>query len=84
MYANLCKACLRLLYNVPTNLPAVQGNSLGIVEYTPESYLGSDLDLFFEVSLQSPSAPARVADSMTRLTSLLLLASDLSLTPLMV
>ncbi|KUJ08102.1 subtilisin-like protein [Mollisia scopiformis] len=42
-------ACLRLLYGVPSNLPAVEGNSLGIVEYTPESYLPSDLDLFFEV-----------------------------------
>ncbi|KIM96701.1 hypothetical protein OIDMADRAFT_94140, partial [Oidiodendron maius Zn] len=41
-------ACLRLLYGVPSNLPAVKGNSLGIVEYTPESYLPSDLDLFFK------------------------------------
>ncbi|TVY83130.1 Aorsin [Lachnellula suecica] len=41
-------ACLRLLYGLPTNVPAVAGNSLGIVEYTPESYLPSDLDLFFK------------------------------------
>ncbi|GAB7355453.1 hypothetical protein MBLNU459_g5957t2 [Dothideomycetes sp. NU459] len=31
-----------------TNNAAVEGNSLGIVEYTPESYLPSDLDLFFK------------------------------------
>ncbi|GAB7355452.1 hypothetical protein MBLNU459_g5957t1 [Dothideomycetes sp. NU459] len=40
--------CLRLLYNVSSNNAAVEGNSLGIVEYTPESYLPSDLDLFFK------------------------------------
>ncbi|KAK5119268.1 hypothetical protein LTR85_007882 [Meristemomyces frigidus] len=40
--------CLRLLYDVPAALPAVEGNSLGIVEYAPESYLESDLDLFFK------------------------------------
>ena len=39
--------CLRALYQFPPNFVAAPGNSFGIVEYTPQSYLPSDLDLFF-------------------------------------
>jgi tripeptidyl-peptidase I len=39
--------CLRLLYEFPRALKATPGNSYGIVEYTPQAYVGSDLDLFF-------------------------------------
>lgn len=39
--------CLRALYKFPPNVAAVPGNSYGIVEYTPQAYLPSDLDLFF-------------------------------------
>lgn len=52
--------CLRLLYNVPTDLTPAEGNTLGIVEITPESYLPSDLDLFFETYL-----PAAVGERPT-------------------
>ncbi|PWN34625.1 subtilisin-like protein [Meira miltonrushii] len=42
--------CLRALYGVPalpSFTPTNPKNSFGIVEYTPQAYLGSDLDLFF-------------------------------------
>ena len=39
--------CLRALYGFPVNNKANAKNSYGIVEYTPQSYLPSDLDLFF-------------------------------------
>lgn len=38
--------CLRLLYNFGEG--TLQGSSYGIVEYTPQAYLGSDLDDFFQ------------------------------------
>lgn len=40
--------CLRALYKFGPNLLANSKNSFGIVEYTPQSYLPSDLDLFFQ------------------------------------
>lgn len=39
--------CLRALYQFPVNRNAANGNSYGIVEYTPQAYVPSDLDLFF-------------------------------------
>ena len=39
--------CLRALYLFPPNLKSVKGNSYGIVEYTPQAYVPTDLDLFF-------------------------------------
>ncbi|KAL2209978.1 subtilisin-like protein [Sarocladium strictum] len=43
---------------------AFPGNSLGIVEYTPESYLGSDLDLFFETYERDLVGKRPVLDSI--------------------
>ncbi|KAI9657739.1 MAG: hypothetical protein M1821_002915 [Bathelium mastoideum] len=40
--------CLRALYNFTKDNPATPNNSYGIVEYTPEAYVPSDLDLFFQ------------------------------------
>ncbi len=39
--------CLRALYNTPPGALASANNSLGIVEYTPQAILQSDLNLFF-------------------------------------
>ncbi|KAF3928657.1 Aorsin [Arthrobotrys entomopaga] len=39
--------CLRQLYNFDENTRAVQGNSLGVVAVTPETYLQEDMDIFF-------------------------------------
>ncbi|KIK61117.1 hypothetical protein GYMLUDRAFT_59078 [Collybiopsis luxurians FD-317 M1] len=40
--------CLRALYNVPQFNPlAMDKNSYGIVEFTPQAFLADDLDLFF-------------------------------------
>lgn len=39
--------CLRALYEFPINHRADRKNSYGIVEYTPQSYVPSDLDMFF-------------------------------------
>ncbi|KAI9845406.1 MAG: hypothetical protein M1837_004884 [Sclerophora amabilis] len=40
--------CLRALYRFPPGISANPRNSYGIVEYTPQAYLQSDLDLFFQ------------------------------------
>ena len=40
--------CLRALYQFSANNSANSENSYGIVEYTPEAYVPSDLDLFFK------------------------------------
>ncbi len=40
-------ACLRALYNTPPGSLAASNNTLGIVEYTPQAILQSDLDLYF-------------------------------------
>ncbi|KAI9737674.1 MAG: hypothetical protein M1818_005678 [Claussenomyces sp. TS43310] len=39
--------CLRALYNIPSNSTAAPGNSYGIVEYTPQAFIQTDLDTFF-------------------------------------
>ncbi|OBZ72683.1 Aorsin [Grifola frondosa] len=39
--------CLRALYNFVYTPFAASKNSIGIVEYTPQAYLPSDLDIFF-------------------------------------
>jgi tripeptidyl-peptidase-1 len=41
--------CYRALYNIPKEptIRAASKNSFAIVEYTPQAYVGSDLDLFF-------------------------------------
>lgn len=40
--------CLRALYKFPPGITANPKNSYGIVEYTPQAYVPSDLDLFFK------------------------------------
>lgn len=40
-------SCLRALYNAPQGTTAHANNSLGIVEYTPQAFLQSDLSMFF-------------------------------------
>lgn len=39
--------CLRALYEFPPGITKNPKNSYGIVEYSPEAYVPSDLDLFF-------------------------------------
>ncbi|KAJ6624427.1 subtilisin-like protein [Mycena sp. CBHHK59/15] len=39
--------CLRALYNIHYTPRETKKNSFGIVEFTPQSFLGPDLDLFF-------------------------------------
>ncbi|KAH0016835.1 subtilisin-like protein, partial [Aureobasidium melanogenum] len=39
--------CLRALYQIPKSTGKSVKNSYGIVEYTPQAYVPSDLDLFF-------------------------------------
>lgn len=38
--------CIRALYSVPAGSLAKSNNTLGIVEYTPQAFLQSDLDMF--------------------------------------
>lgn len=40
--------CLRALYNIPQGNAANANNTLGIVEYTPQAFLQSDLNTFFQ------------------------------------
>ncbi|KAF8444923.1 peptidase S8/S53 domain-containing protein [Boletus edulis BED1] len=39
--------CLRALYGVEITVPSSKSNSYGIVEYTPQAYLQTDLNMFF-------------------------------------
>ncbi|KAH8886793.1 Pro-kumamolisin [Thozetella sp. PMI_491] len=39
--------CLRALYATPPGTLSASNNTMGIVEYTPQAFLQSDLDLFF-------------------------------------
>jgi tripeptidyl-peptidase-1 len=41
-------ACLQALYDVPPGSTAMENNTLGIVEYTPQAFLQSDLDMYFK------------------------------------
>ncbi|KUI73074.1 Aorsin [Cytospora mali] len=40
-------ACLRALYKTPEGTLAASNNTLGIVEYTPQAFLQTDLDMYF-------------------------------------
>lgn len=40
--------CLRALYNIDYTPVATKKNSFGIAEFTPQTYVGGDLDLFFK------------------------------------
>lgn len=40
--------CLRALYNIPKGTEAASNNTLGIVEYTPQAFLQSDLTMYFQ------------------------------------
>ena len=44
---NIVPDCLRALYLIPPGFSANSKNSYGIVEYTPQAYVQSDLDMFF-------------------------------------
>ncbi|KAK3940564.1 putative subtilisin-like protein [Diplogelasinospora grovesii] len=59
-------ACLRALYAVPPGTLAATNNSMGIVEYTPQAFLQSDLDLYFkqfEPSLDGKSPVIQLVDN---------------------
>lgn len=40
--------CLQALYNVPAGTKAGQNNTLGVVEFTPQAFLQSDMDMWFK------------------------------------
>ena len=55
--------CLRALYNFPNG--TLQNSSYGIVEYTPQAYLQSDLNLFYHnLAKQIPNNTAPRLDSI--------------------
>ncbi|KIH89246.1 protease s8 tripeptidyl peptidase [Sporothrix brasiliensis 5110] len=59
-------ACLQALYNTPAGTLAASNNSLGIVEYTPQAILQSDLDLYFsqfQPKLQGTSPIIKLLDN---------------------
>ena len=49
--SQITPACLRALYNLPN--ATLQKSSYGIVEYTPQAYLQSDLNLFYATLAES-------------------------------
>lgn len=57
-------ACLRTLYQVPKDMSAASGNSIGIVEYTPQSYLQSDIDLFMKTYQPESEGDAPIFDAI--------------------
>ena len=55
--------CLRALYNFPNG--TLQKSSFGIVEYTPQAYLQSDLNMFYEnLARQIPNKTAPIFNSI--------------------
>ncbi|KZO99718.1 subtilisin-like protein [Calocera viscosa TUFC12733] len=57
--------CLQALYKMPFDVQfATSKNSYGIVEYTPQSYLPTDLDMFFEQFLPQASGKRPTMDSI--------------------
>ena len=54
-------ACLRALYNAPAGSSAIKNNSLGVVEYTPQAFLQSDMDMWFK-----KFPPSQVGQSPTQ------------------
>ncbi|KUJ13659.1 Pro-kumamolisin [Mollisia scopiformis] len=40
--------CLQALYNAPPGSMSMKNNTLGVVEYTPQAFLQSDLDMYFK------------------------------------
>ncbi|RDW61306.1 hypothetical protein BP5796_11198 [Coleophoma crateriformis] len=40
--------CLRALYDVPIPTSAIANNTLGVVEYTPQAFLQSDMNMWFK------------------------------------
>lgn len=56
--------CLRALYSIPYVWSSVQRNPLGIVEYTPQAYVQSDLDLFFANYSQQQQQRTPILDSI--------------------
>ncbi|KAK7972919.1 tripeptidyl-peptidase sed2 [Apiospora saccharicola] len=58
--------CIRALYKIPKGDLAAKNNSLGIVEYTPQAFLQSDLDLFndqFEPKLKGKGPDVDLIDN---------------------
>lgn len=49
--------CLRALYNIPNG--TLQKSSFGIVEYTPQAYLQSDMNMFYQ--FLAPQIPINTA-----------------------
>ena len=56
--------CLRALYLFPPGFSANPGNSLGVVEYTPQAYLQTDLDLFFRNFSRPQVGTSPILDSI--------------------
>src|SRR3569833_281454 len=59
-------ACLRALYNTPPGSLSSSNNTLGIVEYTPQAILQSDLNLYFsqfQSELQGKGPVIRLLDN---------------------
>jgi tripeptidyl-peptidase-1 len=56
--------CLRALYEFPPGISANAQNSYGIVEYTPQSFLQGDLDLFFANFSKAQKQRTPIIDSI--------------------
>jgi tripeptidyl-peptidase I len=58
-------ACLRALYGIPENVPSVQGNTYGVVEFAPQSFNQDDLNLFFKTYTSNvPSGTSPVFEAI--------------------
>ena len=61
---NIVPDCLRALYLLPPGFSSNPKNSYGIVEYTPQAYLQSDLDMFFANFSQKQVQRTPILDSI--------------------
>lgn len=59
-------ACLQALYSIPQGKLAASNNTLGVVEYTPQAFLQTDLDMFFsefQTQLKGKSPDVKLLDN---------------------
>ncbi|KAI0123774.1 peptidase S8/S53 domain-containing protein [Xylariales sp. AK1849] len=67
-------ACLRALYNLPEEGEVVEGNSYGIVEFSPQSFNQTDLNVFY--SMYAKNVPNNTAPIVVGIDGGVLVTSE--------
>ncbi|KAI2634469.1 peptidase S8/S53 domain-containing protein [Xylaria nigripes] len=57
-------ACIRAIYGLPDAGEVVEGNSFGVVEFAPQTYNQTDLNIFFSMFTNVPNDTAPVINAV--------------------